>query len=136
MLYENNLRVKNAEIKEQDGIKKIKIELEGQQLSYFENQMIQGTDILIPATIILKKDIQSTNSNISYTYTNGYTAVKYYYGNIPVIIKQDQPEKNNSNLRLKVENLQNEIYSTTLEKHTEITENNNLEIEVKAQVRK
>ena len=136
LLYENNLRVKNAEIKEQDGIKKIKIELEGQQLSYFENQMIQGTDILIPATIILKKDIQSTNSNISYTYTNGYTAVKYYYGNIPVIIKQDQPEKNNSNLRLKVENLQNEIYSTTLEKHTEITENNNLEIEVKAQVRK
>jgi len=78
LLYENNLRVKNAEVKEQDGIKKIKIELEGQQLSYFENQMIQGTDILIPATIILKKDIQSTNSNISYTYTNDSGTVKDY----------------------------------------------------------
>lgn len=78
LFYENNLSIKSAEVVDKNGVKVIRVELQGKQNEYLINSMIRGTNVLIPATIILKKDIQSCDSNIKLTYTNENEGINDY----------------------------------------------------------
>ncbi len=64
VLYDNNLKIKNAEIKETNDGKVIKISIEGLQSSYLLNSMTDGANIIIPATVILNKSINSIDTSI------------------------------------------------------------------------
>ena len=78
LLYDENLSIKNQEVVENNGTKAIKIELDGTQNTYNSNSILKGPNIIIPATIIIKKDIQSTESKITATYTNeSATSIDY-----------------------------------------------------------
>ena len=73
-LYGGNLSIKTARVLENV----IRIELDGAQNEYFSNSMIEGTNIIVPATIVVRKDISSTQSNMELTYTNeNATSIDY-----------------------------------------------------------
>lgn len=78
LLYDNNMNIKNAEVIDTNGIKAIKIELEGTQNNYIYNYMVDGAEIIIPSTIILKKEIESINTNIKAQYTNNIGTINDY----------------------------------------------------------
>ena len=48
----------------------IRVKLEGVQNEYSSNDVYGGPYILLPATIILKNEMESTTTNIEYTYSN------------------------------------------------------------------
>ncbi len=70
LLYDSNLSIKSAEVVDNNGNKAIKVELDGTQNTYNINSIIEGSNIIIPATVILKKEIESTKGTINVTYTN------------------------------------------------------------------
>lgn len=70
LLYDNGLDIQNTEVIEQENGKTIRIQLVGNQQEYFTDSIVEGTNILIPATIIIKDDIENLESNITWTYTN------------------------------------------------------------------
>lgn len=70
LLYGNGLNIKNKNVIEKNSCKVIRIELEGSQSEYMLDSMITGSNILIPASIIVKKDITSVETNIEVTYSN------------------------------------------------------------------
>ena len=72
LLYNNGLNILNSEVIEKNNRKVIKITLEGQQKEYITSSMISGSELIIPATVILKGDIQSVDSSINVTYTNDF----------------------------------------------------------------
>lgn len=75
LLYNNGLAIKKSEIVNTNTIR---IELEGIQNEYMLNSIVSGTNIIIPATVVLKKDINSTNTSIKTTYTNENGTVNDY----------------------------------------------------------
>ncbi|MCI8641338.1 MAG: hypothetical protein HFJ59_05675 [Clostridia bacterium] len=70
LLYDENLRISSAEVIDRDNSKVIRMQIEGIQKNYMLNSMITGAHIIIPATIVVKKDIESVDSNIDVTYYN------------------------------------------------------------------
>ena len=50
--------------------KKIIAKLQGVQTEYLFNNMIDGTNLVIPAAIILQKDFESNTSNVNIRYIN------------------------------------------------------------------
>ena len=80
LLYDNNLSIKSAEVVDNNGAKAIKVELNGAQNSYNQDSMIEGANVIIPATVILNKEFESTKGNISVIYTNE-TATSIDYSN-------------------------------------------------------
>ena len=80
LLYDNNLSIKSAEVVDNNGAKAIKIELDGTQNSYNQDSMIYGANVIIPATVILNKEFESTKGNISVMYANE-TATGIDYNN-------------------------------------------------------
>lgn len=70
LIHEIGLVKNNCEVIDKDGCKVIRIELSGTQNEYFINSMIEGTTVLIPATIILQKEMDAKVSNISIAYNN------------------------------------------------------------------
>lgn len=70
LLYDNGLNVQNTEVIEQENGKVIRIQLIGNQQEYFTDSIVEGTNILIPATIIIKDDIENLETNITWTYAN------------------------------------------------------------------
>lgn len=78
LLYGNGLSIKNTNVIEKDSCKAIRIELEGNQSEYMLNSMITGSNVLIPASIIVKKDITSVESNIEMTYGNENGVINDY----------------------------------------------------------
>ena len=101
LLYDNGLKIKNAKVIDKDNSKVIKIELEGIQTEYLLNSIVEGPNIIIPASIILKKEIDEKQSNVSLIYYNdNVTSIDYinedkqskeYNINIKSI-NQDEPE--------------------------------------------
>ena len=81
LVYDNGLEIKDAQVVEHDNGKSIRIELEGNQSEYFVDSLVEGSKILIPATIIVKKDIGNVDSNISWMYTNEIGEVIDYEAN-------------------------------------------------------
>ena len=56
--------------KNQDCKKVIVAKIEGTQTEYLFDNMIDGTNVVIPATIILNKEFTSYSDNINIKYTN------------------------------------------------------------------
>lgn len=69
LLYDNNLNV-NGEVIDKGTCKAIRIEVTGSQNEYIYNDLISGAEIVIPASIIINKQIETVETNIKYTYTN------------------------------------------------------------------
>ncbi len=70
LVYGEGLTKKEPEVIEKDGCKVIRMQIEGSQVEYFINSMVDGVNVIIPATIIVRKDIGNTETNVSFTYTN------------------------------------------------------------------
>lgn len=74
LLFEDELKYKNAELVERDGKKVIRIEFEGTQTKYnTENSEIKGATIVISADITLNKLTPRKNEQIVMYYTNENT---------------------------------------------------------------
>lgn len=101
LLYNDNLSIKKAEVIDRNNQKVIRIELNGTQNAYTTNSIVNGVNVVIPATIIVKKGIESTQTNAYYAYLNETaTGIDYEQEgknckNIGVNITVPQQEENN-----------------------------------------
>ncbi|MBQ2938709.1 MAG: hypothetical protein IJE05_07620 [Clostridia bacterium] len=77
-LYGKGLNLKSANVIEKNSYKVIRIELEGTQSEYMLDSMITGSSVLIPASIFIKKDIASVETNIEMTYSNENGTINDY----------------------------------------------------------
>lgn len=78
LLYDGNLNIKKYEVQDRNGIKVIRIEIDGTQSNYSNSVISEGANIIIPATIIVNKDIYSTQSSIKIRYSNETGIVTSY----------------------------------------------------------
>ena len=70
LLYNDNLSIKKAEVIDKNNQKIIRVELNGTQNAYTSNSISNGVNVVIPATIIIKKDSESVQTNAYYEYSN------------------------------------------------------------------
>ncbi len=71
VLYGNGLNVADSNvIDNSDGSKEIVIQLEGEQTSYNNDTINNGTNIVIPANIIVRNDTTTTETAIKASFTN------------------------------------------------------------------
>lgn len=70
LLYEDKLKVKDAKMYEDNGIKIIEIKLEGEQTDYFDSELTQGATVIINSSITLDKKATNSIEKIKMTYTN------------------------------------------------------------------
>jgi len=78
LLYDDNLRITSAEVVDREGSKVIILQMQGTQNSYILDNMVSGPHIVIPATLIVKKDIESVETKIKWNYTNETTGNNDY----------------------------------------------------------
>lgn len=72
ILFDTELKIKNAEIIEYNNHKAIKIELEGKETKYINSSIATGTNIIINTEIKLEKLISIENNKIEFYYFNEY----------------------------------------------------------------
>lgn len=70
VLYDENLQIANTEVIEEDGCKVIKISLNGEQSQYTIDSLVNGANVIIPATVIVKKDVSSVDTQVKINYEN------------------------------------------------------------------
>ena len=70
LLYDDNLSIRSVNVIEKNNNKVIRVELDGIQNAYIQNDLIKGAEIVLLASVMVKKDVQSIETNIKYTYTN------------------------------------------------------------------
>ena len=70
VLYDGNLQIANTEVIEEDGCKVIKISLNGEQTQYTIDSLVNGANVIIPATVIVKKDVSSVDTQVKINYEN------------------------------------------------------------------
>ena len=75
LLYSNGLSIKKVSVLDNQTIR---VELNGKQTDYMSNSMVEGTNIIIPTTIMLKKDISNIDTSITGTYKNDFNEIKNY----------------------------------------------------------
>ena len=74
VVYANGLELQDPYLEtSKNGNIVIVANLVGEQTSYNDNALGLITDVKISATVILKKDIESTTGNVNLVYTNQYT---------------------------------------------------------------
>ena len=73
LLYDDELKISSVEVIEQNNNKILRVIINGSQTIYNQNDLVRGTNIIIPATIILKKNILDKKSDIELMYTNNFT---------------------------------------------------------------
>lgn len=78
LLYDSDLSVEESTVIEDTENKIIRIKLNGMQKAYTTSTMYKGAEILIPATIILAKDINSISTKLDISYTNESGTVNDY----------------------------------------------------------
>ena len=78
LLYSEGLKIEDIQVIEDNG-KLIRVELSGRQQEYYNIDMIDGAEFVIPATIILKKDIDSINTKIELKSINGQEQKDFEY---------------------------------------------------------
>ena len=71
--YGNGLELKNVTVSEENGKIIINASIEGIQTTYINNSLNLKTNIQIPATIILRKDIDNSNNDVNLLCENSYT---------------------------------------------------------------
>ncbi len=102
IVYANGLTLDNVYTEaDENGRISIIADLGGKQSQYNENDLGLMTDIKISATVILKKDIESTQDKVNLVYTNDYNNKEQ--GNIEKEIsienyEEVQNEQNSSNI--------------------------------------
>ena len=70
LLYEEELKVKNAQLTENNGIKAIEVTLTGEQSKYIESEVSEGATIIINANVTLNKKVASSTEKIKMTINN------------------------------------------------------------------
>ena len=132
LLYDDNLIVKSADVVEKDGVKVIRIVLNGVQDKYSVNSLVSGVNVIIPATVIVKKDIASTDSAVGVVYANESGVVNDYerdgLASKSVNVKIVSRENNIA------EQIQREENNESNESDVKEVENDNISIEVTPQV--
>ncbi len=93
ILYDNGLQLGSVQVVDDNGSKVIRVKVNGTQTSYVQNEVVNGANIVIPASIILKKDIASSQENIAVSFAN--------YRNAKI------PETGNGNIQVNVESIVN-----------------------------
>lgn len=78
LLYDDNLSIKKVEVIEKNNNKTIRIELKGYQDKYIQNDLVKGAEIVLLASVMVKKDVQSSETNVKYTYTNDLNSTLDY----------------------------------------------------------
>ena len=74
IVYGNGLEFRDVHVEnDENGMFNIIASIEGSQTTFNENSLGLNTNIKIPATVILKKDIQSEKENIKLLCTNDFT---------------------------------------------------------------
>lgn len=103
IVYGNGLELQEPYVEtDEDGNFSIVANLVGEQTQYTEKDLELITDIKIPATIILKKDIQNVLDKINFVYTNAYTL-------------NGQVEENNIQKDIKIQSYNQEESATTVQ---------------------
>ncbi len=70
LLYDEELKVGNARLYDDNGAKVIEINLQGEQTKYIDSQIAQGATIIINANMTLNKKIANSTEKIKIEYTN------------------------------------------------------------------
>lgn len=78
LLYDSNLSVTNAQVLDKGTNKVIRIEIAGTQSEYVTSEVYSGPEILISATIILNKQIETSDSKLVINYSNESGIVNDY----------------------------------------------------------
>lgn len=73
LLYSDELKIQNVNVVDKNGVKTIVIKTVGKQTTY--NEITKGVNIIIPTTVIVKKDIASTSSSVELFNENNKTNV-------------------------------------------------------------
>ena len=60
LLYDENLIIKNIQVVDKENNKALIVEMEGVQTQYNQNSIVDGAEIIIPATVIINKDAIKT----------------------------------------------------------------------------
>lgn len=93
ILYDSGLQLGSVQVVDDNGSKVIRVKVNGTQTSYVQNEVVNGANIVIPASIILKKDIVSSQENIAVSFAN--------YRNAKI------PGTGNGNIQVNVESIVN-----------------------------
>lgn len=64
LLYSDELKIQDVKVVEKNGYKSIVVKTKGIQTIYNADSVINGINIIIPATVILKKDILAKDENV------------------------------------------------------------------------
>lgn len=114
VLYTDELSLKDAQVTEKNGKKVITVELTGTQTKYIEDSINKGTDIIIPAKLILKNDIESKEETITTTYSNETISGNKY-------VKE---EKNTNEIKVNIAAVKTEVKNqeeSKLDEETKVT---------------
>ena len=144
ILYGNALNIVESNVVDNsEGNKEIVIQLDGEQTSYNTDNINAGANIVIPANIVLKSDISSTQSVIKASYTNevvsrnGYITEEGNCDDIPIdIVNTVASEGKNQEEEVLSSDANQDIQNTNQNTQTSNQEiqGQGIELEVYAQV--
>ena len=96
ILYDSGLQLGNVQVVDDNGSKVIRVKVNGIQTSYVQNEVVNGANIVIPASIILKKDIVSSQENIAVSFANYRNAKSPETGNLDIPVNVTSIINNNA----------------------------------------
>ena len=125
IVYANGLTLNGTHIETQnDGTVDLVVDLTGSQTGYDNNNLGLMTNIEISATVILKKDIESTEDNVNLVYTNNYDVNgKIEQGNIEKEIQIENYNEVQENTE-SIENISDDLIEQITEATNQNVENN------------
>lgn len=125
IVYANGLTLNGAHIETQnDGTIDLVVDLTGSQTGYDNNNLGLMTNIEISATVILKKDIESTEDSVNLVYTNHYDANgNIEQGNIEKAIQIENYNETQENTE-SIENISDDLIEQITEATNQNVENN------------
>lgn len=144
LLNANGLNLKDVNVKENSNGKKVIVaKIEGAQTEYLFDNMIDGTNVVIPATIILNKEFAGYSDNINIKYTNEVgknieSGVNQTPVNLQAIIEnkeENKTEELNNNVTEETVDRENENKSVMhLSQVESLKQNNGLSVSAVAEV--
>ncbi len=96
ILYDSGLQLDSVQVVDDNGSKVIRVKVNGTQTSYVQNEVVNGANIVIPASIILKKDIVSSQENIAVSFANYRNAKSPETGNLDIPVNVTSIINNNA----------------------------------------
>ena len=86
LLYEEELKIKNAQLVENNGVKTIEIVLEGEQTAYLDSKISEGATIIVNANVTVNQKVASSSEKIKMTIEN-QKAISYENNPVEKIIE-------------------------------------------------